>query len=45
MQERMFHGNMLPTTRGVCFGGMQSFFESHGEFSLGRVIGALRIRD
>jgi hypothetical protein len=45
MQQRMLRENMLPAIRGVCVGGVQTFFESHGEFSLDRVIRALRIRD
>src|SRR5712672_1304924 len=33
----MLHENVLPTTRDTDFGGVQHFFEGHGEFSLGRL--------
>src|SRR5438552_6257509 len=33
----MLHENVLPTTRGTDFGGVQHFSEDHSEFSLGRL--------
>src|SRR6266853_2873358 len=33
----MLYESVLATTRGTDFGGVQHFFEGHGEFSLGRL--------